>query len=174
VATLCLDRLSEYDSRLELQRWLAGDWALLFSNPEDFELPGYRRSRRLAHLRQDFQMRGLRALAVRIGGAPTPGWVDELHSDSQIVRLSEPAVEAADDGSTAARLLREDLLTTATSFVLFIDGTLRRQDVLRYSAGRDSVSLSDLLVTVDALRSRRSFDRGWLEQPPSRYGNAPS
>jgi hypothetical protein len=159
MTTLCLDLALEASCQLELHEWLCGDWALLFSNPEDFQPNACEKNRWLDGLRQEVDARALRALAVKRDGPPEGSWIDELHFDPQPVRLREPAFVAGDALSFAARALRGELLTLQTRFVVFIDGALKRRGLLKYSAGRHSVSALDLLVSVDALRSRRLIGR---------------
>jgi alkyl hydroperoxide reductase subunit AhpC len=159
MATLCLELASENASAPELHEWLNGDWALLFSNPEDFQPETRERRRWLDILRVEFDARGLRALAVKRDGPPLRSWIDELQFDREIVQLREPGFVASDAISFAARALRGDLLTQQCSFVVFIDGTLARREILKYSAGRHSISMLDLLASVDALRSRRVTTR---------------
>jgi hypothetical protein len=51
-----------------------------------------------------------------------------------------------------ARTLREKLLSLPPRFVLIIDESLTQRGVLKYSAGRSSVSPLDLLASIDAFR----------------------
>jgi alkyl hydroperoxide reductase subunit AhpC len=167
MTTLCLDLALENSSRLELHEWLGGNWALLFSNPEDFppqclqqgRPPGREKDHWLDALRHEFRSRSLNAVAVKRDGTPELSWIDELHSDRQSIRLSEPPFAAGDELSLAVRALRGELLTLQSRFVLFIDGCLKRRGVLKYTVGRHSVSALDLLASVDALRSRRLMGR---------------
>ena len=52
----------------------------------------------------------------------------------------------------AARNLRADILGLPPRFVLIVDESLTRRGVLKYSAGRSSVSPLDLLASIDAFR----------------------
>jgi alkyl hydroperoxide reductase subunit AhpC len=159
MTTLCLDLAFENSSGRDLHEWLGGAWALLFSNPEDFQPQGREKGRWLNGLRQEFRARALHAVAVKRDGPPQLSWIDELHFDRQPVRLREPSFVAADEVSFAARALRGELLTLQSRFVLFIDGALKRRGVLKYSAGRHSASALDLLASVDTLRSRWPIGR---------------
>ncbi len=166
MAALCLDAGSEHLHPPELRTWLAGDWCLLFSHPQDFQAR-IKGRRGLEQLRQQLRMRALRVLGVTPIGLPESSWVDELQGDRQIVWLREPSAEATDEFSAAARRLRDELLTPQTPFALFVDGDLQRREVLQYSAGRDYVSIFDLLLTVDMLRTRPSISRNsYARHPP--------
>jgi len=161
MTTLCLDRAMEKTCGWDLHEWLGGDWALLFSNPRDFEQPQVFEERRhgLEALRQEFRMRGVRALAVKRDGLPESNWVDELHGSWQPVRLREPLFVAADKVSFATRALRGELLTLQCRFVLFIDGALKRRGMFKYSPGRDPGSPLQLLASLDALRLQPAIRR---------------
>jgi len=159
MTTLCLDLALENSCRRDLHEWLGGAWALLFSNPEDFHRQAGEKAHWLQGLRQEFGARDLRAVAVKRDGPPEASWIDELHFDRRLVRLREPSFVAADPISFAARVLRGDLLSLRSRFVLLIDGSLKRRRIFRYGADRTEVSSLDLLATVDALRYRRPVAR---------------
>ena len=148
-----------------LRDWLRGDWALLFSHPVDFQYQGLENDRWLSILREEFGARGVRPLACGREGAPRDGaprdgarpgvaeidagWASDLTGDRSVLRLSP--VEAA------SRSLRDDVLSMPPRFVLIIDGQLVRRGVLKYSAGRSSISPLDLLASIDALRRRNNI-----------------
>ena len=63
MATLCI---GEVDCSTPLLRdWLAGDWALLFSHPVDFQDQGLEHDRWLDILRDEFRARGVKPIACR-------------------------------------------------------------------------------------------------------------
>ena len=154
MTTLCLDVALEDSCEQDLHQWLAGAWALLFSNPQDFEPQARERPDWLHALRPAFSGRAVRALAVKRDGPPQSNWIDELHFDPQLVALREPLFTAADPVSFGARALRGELLTLQSRFVLIVDGSLKRRGMLRYGTGNTAVSVLDLLASVDALRSQ--------------------
>jgi thioredoxin-dependent peroxiredoxin len=152
MTALCLDLVLEDCSGRDLHEWLGGAWALLFSNPEDFEHQRREKGRWSDGLREEFEIRAIRALAVkRDRGQVESSWISKLSFDARPVQLREPSFAAADQVSFAARALRGELLTLQSRFVLLIDGSLKRRKVLRYSAGRGAVSVLDLLAAVDLL-----------------------
>jgi glutaredoxin/glutathione-dependent peroxiredoxin len=156
MTALCLDLVLEDHCGRDLHEWLGGDWALLFSNPEDFEPQGREKERWLVNLREQLGMRGARALAVkRDDGSTHSSWSSKSGLNPRPVQLREPSFAAADGVSFAARALRGELLTLQSRFVLLIDGSLKRRAALKYSAGRCAASVLDLLSAVDALRRRR-------------------
>jgi hypothetical protein len=169
MATLYLDPEPEQGAWHELHGWLGGGWALLFSNPEDFQPLERQKRPWLAAMRQEFGARRLHALTVeRDAGSRPPNmssrvqalsWVDDLRGNPQAVWLGEPPFAAADAVSFAARALRGELLTARSRFVMLIDGSLKRREMLRYGSGASAVSPAVLLSAVDALRGQRSIGR---------------
>jgi alkyl hydroperoxide reductase subunit AhpC len=153
MATLCLDIGSEVRTTPELYDWLAGDWGLLFSHPEDFQYQGPEPVRQLDILRDQFRICSVRPIAV-MGDDNTRerSWVDELQQDWGFVRLREPSAGAWDPVSVGARALCGELLTLQPRYVLIVDSFLKHRAVLRYAPGRCTVSTLDLLTSIDALR----------------------
>jgi alkyl hydroperoxide reductase subunit AhpC len=153
MATLCLGAVD--GSAPLLRDWLGGDWALLFSHPADFQDQGLERDRWLEILRDEFRARGVRPVACSqaadAGAGTDDSWAGELICDYRLLRL--PSATADDSVvDLPARNLRADILGLPPRFVLIIDESLTRRGVLKYSAGRSSVSPLDLLASIDAFR----------------------
>jgi hypothetical protein len=153
MAILCLGDIDR--SAPLLRDWLGGDWGLLFSHPADFQVGGLEYDRWLSILRDDFRARAVRPLACRRPAGDADGsWVAQLQHDQRLIALvaSNPGYEDVID--LAARTLREQIVQLSSHFVLIIDPALRSRGLLRYGAGRPSVSPLDLLGSIDALRRR--------------------
>jgi hypothetical protein len=112
MATLCL---GEIDGSAPLLRdWLAGDWALLFSHPADFQDQGLERDRWLEILRDEFRVRGVRPVACSpsadAGATADDSWAGELIYDHRVLRLPSDAAGAQSAGGHpgAAAALRTD------------------------------------------------------------------
>jgi hypothetical protein len=139
-----------------LREWLQGDWAMIFSHPIDFQYQGLEIDRWLAIVREEFQLRAVRALACRREHRLLdPIWVAEPIADHRPVRI-EPVNEAGvpEIVDLPARALRDELLGLSARFVLIVDEELRRRGVFKYSTAGANVSPLDLLASIDAMRRR--------------------
>src|ERR1700722_5706717 len=95
VAVLCLDYDLEETGGCDLQDWLGGQWALLFSHPRDFQYLGPKQQRWLDALRQDSHACAVRPIALKRSGGPLEAsWVDELLGERQLIRLRDPPSDA--------------------------------------------------------------------------------
>jgi hypothetical protein len=134
-----------------LRDWLAGQWGLIFSHPEDFQETGLalEQDRWLVVLAQEFRAAGVRPLTCQPrSGRADASWVSKLTDDQWFVQLEG---EVAD---LAARQLRSEISAIDSRFVLVIDERLRRRGLLPYRPGSRRLSPLDLIASVAALRQR--------------------
>jgi hypothetical protein len=137
-----------------LRDWLAGQWGLIFSHPEDFQEAGLEQDRWLVVLTQEFRAAGVRPVACQGGAARADAsWVSELTGDYWFVQLEGSVADLA------ARQLRSEIGAQHSRFVLVVDEHLRRRGLLPYRPGRSHLSPLDLAASVAALRQRCSERR---------------
>ena len=108
MATLCLDPELGHGAWRDLHDWLGGAWAVLFSNPEDFQPLDRQKGQWLAAVHT---LAVKREAGPRLAGTSTksmtkPNWIDDLCPNRETVWLREPPFAAADPVSFAARALR--------------------------------------------------------------------
>lgn len=158
MATLCLGDVD--CSTPVLRDWLSGDWALLFSHPDDFQYRGLEDDRWLEILLDEFRARGVRPLAcARTAADADVGWVSQLICDQRFVRLGGDTQANEEVVDLSARTLRADILSLPSRFVLIVDELLKRRGVLKYHASNSQVSPLDLLASVRALRRKNSIPK---------------
>jgi hypothetical protein len=139
-----------------LRDWLAGDWCLLFSHPQDFQCRGLEVDRWLDILRDEFRAQRVRPLACAGAAVRDTTWTGELFGDDRIVVLQRQSEGTVD---LAARALCSDLCRMQERFVLIIDEALRRRGVLMYASTRCTISPFDLLASVSAMQRPRELRR---------------
>jgi hypothetical protein len=132
-----------------LREWLAGDWGMLFSHPEDFQDRSLEQDRWLTIVREEFHACGVKPLACATRVARRDAsWVGAVIADWRTLHI---------DGAVAdlpARQLRAEIAALHSRFVLLVDANLRRRAALPYQPGRAQLSPLDLAASVSALRRR--------------------
>jgi len=134
-----------------LREWLAGQWGVIFSHPEDFLQAGLEleQDRWLVIVTEAFHATGLRPLACQArSGRPDASWVNQVTGEHGFVELEGSVADLA------ARQLRAEIRALHTRFVLVIDGQLRRRGLLPYRPGNRRLSPLDLTASVAAMRQR--------------------
>jgi hypothetical protein len=115
-----------------LRRWLHGQWALLFSHPDDFASYGFESDRWLVHVREAFAATGVRPLAL--AAATT-----SLAAD-WITHAGGCAIGPIDEIDDRRR------------FVITLDDSLRARRTFFYTPQDRLPSPMDLAVAAERLR----------------------
>jgi alkyl hydroperoxide reductase subunit AhpC len=151
--------------KVALRDWLAGHWAVLFSNPEHFAPHPTTPMGFITLLAEDFVTSGAKPIMVTGHAGSRSNWLDYAgadctdiviaHSDrdDQVVNLSERALAL-----TIERL--------TSPFVIVIDANGRCRSTFMYqaTAGDRGRSIEEVLSVVQVLRSGTS-----AAEPPD-YG----
>lgn len=140
-----------------LRTWLHGNWALLFSHPDDFACYGFEADRWLIQVRDAFLTAGMLPVALTTGASLAAGrWI--LDVGGSIVT----AVGNIFVGGVVA-------LGPATRFVSALDSDLHVRRTFLYTAQESLPSPIDLVAIASSLRAddgpaRRLGVRRW---PPA-------
>jgi alkyl hydroperoxide reductase subunit AhpC len=156
MAMLLLDRAtaSNEGSRApSLCAWLRGDWALLFSHPDDFAQYDVEADRWLVLLQQTFTDARTRAIAIASDAHSHQGWLSHINAGCTRVRLTaaSPWSHIVDFRS---RALRKAIACTETRFVMIIDASLRLRRTFAYSRHDRVPSVFDLIEMAVRVRER--------------------
>lgn len=153
-----------------LRDCLQGDWALLFSNPEDFAPhastpPGF-----LTHVAEQFRRTRTRPFAVihQLQQSLASTWLQLATDDRSLLVLDCAASQRVVDFAT--RALMHKLRRLEPPYVLVLDERGRCRSTLCYRAGciDRPCTVAELLCVVTALRG----DRGLASSAPP--GSAPA
>jgi alkyl hydroperoxide reductase subunit AhpC len=154
-----------------LRSWLDGDWAILFSHPDDFVGCDLEADRWLTIVQRKFADHGVRPLALATPSRQLDcGWVAQISGNPGAVMLCDP-VERVD---LQARRLHEEVVGTQRRFVMIIDRTLYRRRTYSYvnPAYGDPARLPSPLDFVGWVKSLRgsssAADRYTIERRPRR------
>jgi alkyl hydroperoxide reductase subunit AhpC len=139
-----------------LRTWLDGDWAILFSHPDDFVRYDFEMDRWLVVTRRAFADRGIRPIALASPTLdPERSWVTQVSGDNRAVLLEDPSQQHFGPVDLQTPVLREEIDQSGRRFVMIIDSELRRQKTLSYDMRSDLPSPVELLGWADALRTRQ-------------------
>jgi alkyl hydroperoxide reductase subunit AhpC len=157
VATLLLthdtsDTFQHALSSPSLRTWLDGDWAILFSHPNDFVSYDLEMDRWVVITRRAFADRQVRPIAL----GQDHGWVSEVSGEAGAVLLEDPKREHFGPVDLQAPLLREEIERAGRRFVMIIDNSLRVQKKLAYESLAGLPSPLELLGWADALRAKQA------------------
>jgi len=139
--------------RIRFHEWLGSSWGILFSHPKDFTPVCTTELGRAANLRQDFEKRGLKMLAVSVDDVEShKRWVSDI-DETQGSRLDYPILADADRKvATLYDMIHPEANDTLTvRSVFFIDNNKKIRAIITYpaSTGRN---FQEILRVVDSLQ----------------------
>lgn len=150
---LALSSVTSMRGLPRLGEWLAGDWAMLFSDPDDFLAGDAACGRDSAGLAAEFRRLGVRPLQVSSRrDARVPRWLAEAAGDDTVVVLGD-SIHGRGGAfiDFTARLLRDDLEDIEGRYVVVVDSQLFRRATFRYRSAATAPAPLDLLSAVGFL-----------------------
>jgi alkyl hydroperoxide reductase subunit AhpC len=139
-----------------LRAWLAGDWAIIFSHPDDFVRYDLEIDRWLVVTQRAFAARGIRPIALHSPALdPAGSWVAQVIGDSRTVLLEDPTQQHFGPVDLATPVLRAALEQAGQRFVMIIDSELRQQKMFSYATLSGLPSPLEFLGWAEALRAKQ-------------------
>ena len=139
-----------------LRTWLAGDWAIIFSHPDDFVRYDLEMDRWLVVTQRAFAARGIRPIALDSPALdPVTSWVTQVIGDNRAVLLEDPTQQHFGPVDLQTPVLREALERVGQRFVMIIDGELRQQKTFSYDTLSGLPSPLEFLGWAEALRTKQ-------------------
>jgi hypothetical protein len=140
-----------------LRAWLEGDWAIIFSHPDDFVRYDLEMDRWLVVTQRAFAARRIRPIALDSPSLdPATSWVTQVIGDSRAVLLEDPTQQHFGPVDLATPALRAALEISGRRFVMIIDGELRQQKTFSYDALSGLPSPLEFLGWAEALRAKQA------------------
>jgi thioredoxin-dependent peroxiredoxin len=139
--------------KIRFHEWLGNSWGILFSHPKDFTPVCTTELGRTANLKQDFERRGVKPIAVSVDSVQDhQRWIPDIE-ETQNTQLNFPIL--ADSDRKVAKLY--DMIhpeandTLAVRSVFFIDPNKKIRALITYpaSTGRN---FSEILRVIDSLQ----------------------
>ncbi len=140
-----------------LRTWLRGDWAILFSHPDDFVTYDFEMDRWLVVMRQAFAERHIKPIALASPGREVDmSWVTQVTGDERTVLLEGPAQQHFGPVDLQVPVLKDTIEHSEPRFAMVIDNALRIQKTFTYRSRSELPSPLELLGWADTLRSRQT------------------
>ena len=155
---------------LSLRSWLAGDWGLLFSHPDDFAEYHIEADRWLVLIQEAFTGARLRPLGLaRHPDATLHGWIAAVNGGARTIALTERRYwpHIADFRTHA---LRESVQRSRSRFVMILDAELQLRRTVFYSSGSSLPSLFDLIAMAEKARRRAAETRASTPEAVLEFG----
>ena len=141
------------EGHIHFHQWIGNSWCVLMSHPKDFTPVCTTELGMVAKIRQEFEKRGCKAIAVSVDDVSShKGWIGDIE-ETQKVRMNFPII--GDPQKTVSNLYgmihpkANDTLTVRSVF--FIDPSKKIRAMITYpaSTGRN---FDEILRVVDSLQ----------------------
>ncbi len=139
--------------KLSFHQWLGGSWAILFSHPKDFTPVCTTELGRTASLKDEFDRRGVKAIAVSVDTVQDhERWIPDIE-ETQKTKMNFPILADADRKVSKLydMIHPEANDTLAVRSVFFIDPNKKIRAMITYpaSTGRN---FGEILRVIDSLQ----------------------
>jgi alkyl hydroperoxide reductase subunit AhpC len=139
-----------------LRAWLRGDWAILFSHPDDFVRYDLEMDRWLVVAKRAFAERGIRPIALASPTSdPEQSWITQVSGDNRSVLLEDASQQYFGPVDRQTPVLREEIELAKRRFVMIIDDELRQQKIFSYGTLSNLPSPLEFLGWTEALRAKQ-------------------
>jgi alkyl hydroperoxide reductase subunit AhpC len=139
-----------------LRAWLRGDWAILFSHPDDFVRYDLEMDRWLVVAKRAFAERGIRPIALASPTSdPEQSWITQVSGDNRSVLLEDASQQYFGPVDRQTPVLREEIELAKRRFVMIIDDELRQQQIFSYGTLSNLPSPLEFLGWTEALRAKQ-------------------
>lgn len=139
-----------------LRTWLRGDWAILFSHPDDFVRYDLEMDRWLVVAKRAFAERGIRPIELASPMSdPERSWITQVSGDSRSVLLEEASQQYFGPVDLQTPVLRAEIEQVKRRFVMIIDDELRQQKIFSYGTLSNLPSPLEFLGWAEALRAKQ-------------------
>ncbi len=139
-----------------LRTWLRGDWAILFSHPDDFVRYDLEMDRWLVVAKRAFAERGIRPIALASPTSdPEQSWITQVSGDNRSVLLEDASQQYLGPVDRQTPVLREEIELAKRRFVMIIDDELRQQKIFSYGTLSNLPSPLEFLGWTEALRAKQ-------------------
>jgi alkyl hydroperoxide reductase subunit AhpC len=167
MATLTLSHTTDVTSSsaagthgVRLREWLGGQWAVLFSNPEDFAPHPTTPEGFITLLADDFAACGAKPISLDEGSGEesTPSWLDFAGADASNIVLSDAQTGQIVDLAERTLALKLDRLLchSPSRFVIVLDEKARCRTTITYNRNSSARNrtIEDVLTVVQVLQRR--------------------
>ncbi|MCA9596989.1 MAG: peroxiredoxin [Myxococcales bacterium] len=146
------------DGRIKFHDWIGDKWAVLFSHPKDFTPVCTTELGRAANLKEEFDKRGVKMIAVSVDSVDDhKKWVGDIE-DTQKAKMNFPILGDAD--RKVAKLYdmiheeADNTLTVRSVFVIDSSKKIRAMITYPASTGRN---FAEILRVIDSLKLTDNF-----------------